>query len=895
MPTLDVAINALRAKHGAKQFDDAAAKIKRAGKGVDRAVDKTEKKLGFLGDKYKTVAKAALGMAVTYGAVRFFRASIKEMANYELELANISTMLDTTSMKFMPRYEKGLSSLAIKYGEATSTLSKGLYDILSASIDAADALDVLDVAARAAKAGLTDTGRAADILTTIINAYGMSAKDAEKISDILFATVKRGKTTFDELASSMGMVVSLAATSGLVIEEVSAALATMTRAGISTDMAVTSLKGILTSFLSPTKQNITAAKELGLELNTNTLRTIGLTGAVQKLRGATAEQIAAVFTNVRALTGLSALLTGTEGYMKDLRETTDAAGKTLEAFGKVSDTTVMKLAQASEAWKELKRVIGEQAKPAVDDFAVGLRGLTPILSDSIRGIDNFIDRAIEAHARYFLAIKKIELVFARIDITGVLDDKAIKREIKTLEQIANGLYGLAEIQESLEAGAAKYRREMEDFNFSSVSSTGVDAFDQLAASVSNVGKEVKKVVLPSEDLVGALEKIIGATAKIEQEIADVGRTDIDKQLDQFRKLGEAITKPTEIIAYIDALDELRQKLVELEKVKGREKEEKDAAKRRKEEARELAERKEKEAEEAEAAKEEAIRYIDDQANAYRRLYDDLDQQSTDSYNNRLLLLDKEKEKYGTFINDKVLLDQWYAQRKTELDREAAITSNDFFAGFSATVDQMGEEMITWGQIGQSVAQTMKSSFADALIEMTSQGGNWRDAMRGFALDLLRTFQRMLAQMIAMQMIAMAFGVPAGGGGQGSAVNIAGSSTVNPMAVFGAPTGGKKGLVFRNGDLTSFGKGTVVNRPTIFPMANGMGLMAEKEPEAVMPLTRDESGRLGVRAEGGGATNIIKIFNIVDESQFEDYLSSGNGERVVMNVVKRNQNPGEVSY
>ena len=306
MPTLDVAINALRAKHGAKEFDQAAAKIKRAGKGVDKAVDKTEKKLGFLGDRYKSVAKAALEMAVTYGAVRFLKSATREAANYELELANISTMLDATSMKFMPRYEKGLSSLAVKYGEATGTLSKGLYDILSASIDAADALDVLDVAARAAKAGLTDTGKAADILTTIINAYGMSAADAEKISDILFATVKRGKTTFDELASSMGMVVSLAATSGLAIEQVSAALATMTRAGISTDMAVTSLKGILTTFLSPTRQNIVAAKKLGLELNANTLRTIGLTGAVRKLRGASAEQIAATFTNVRALTGLSA-------------------------------------------------------------------------------------------------------------------------------------------------------------------------------------------------------------------------------------------------------------------------------------------------------------------------------------------------------------------------------------------------------------------------------------------------------------------------------------------------------------------------------------------------------------------------------------------------------------
>jgi len=65
-------------------------------------------------------------------------------------------------------------------------------------------------------------------------------------------------------------------------------------------------------------------------------------------------------------------------------------------------------------------------------------------------------------------------------------------------------------------------------------------------------------------------------------------------------------------------------------------------------------------------------------------------------------------------------------------------------------------------------------------------------------------------------------------------------------------------------------------------------MAEKEPEAVMPLTRDKSGRLGVRAEGGGAPTVIKMYNVLDESLFEDYLATGAGERAVVNIMRRNQ-------
>lgn len=41
---------------------------------------------------------------------------------------------------------------------------------------------------------------------------------------------------------------------------------------------------------------------------------------------------------------------------------------------------------------------------------------------------------------------------------------------------------------------------------------------------------------------------------------------------------------------------------------------------------------------------------------------------------------------------------------------------------------------------------------------------------------------------------------------------------------------------------------VVNRPTMFAFAKGTGLMGEAGPEAIMPLTRDASGRLGVSAD-----------------------------------------------
>jgi len=73
------------------------------------------------------------------------------------------------------------------------------------------------------------------------------------------------------------------------------------------------------------------------------------------------------------------------------------------------------------------------------------------------------------------------------------------------------------------------------------------------------------------------------------------------------------------------------------------------------------------------------------------------------------------------------------------------------------------------------------------------------------------------------------------------------------------------------------------------MSNGgMGLAGENGVEAIMPLTRDKSGRLGVQAEGQQKVSTpIKIINVMDQSQVQEYLNSADGERQIINIMRRN--------
>ncbi|QWY83356.1 tail tape measure protein [Rhizobium phage RHph_X3_2] len=75
----------------------------------------------------------------------------------------------------------------------------------------------------------------------------------------------------------------------------------------------------------------------------------------------------------------------------------------------------------------------------------------------------------------------------------------------------------------------------------------------------------------------------------------------------------------------------------------------------------------------------------------------------------------------------------------------------------------------------------------------------------------------------------------------------------------------KGNAFGRGGVHKFAKGgaftnQIVSSPTLFKFAKGAGMMGEAGPEAIMPLSRDANGRLGVtaldaRRGGGGNMNV----------------------------------------
>lgn len=313
-------------------------------KQVNTAQKQMAGQAGATGGAFKNLWKQmAVGLGVAGGVALAIRAInnqfkdvIKKGREFEREWANVTTML-SISEKETKKMRDELLRLSPTLGD-TTTLAKGMYQVLSASIEPSKAIKFLGEAAKSAKAGVTDAKTAVDALTTVINAYGREAEDVTDISDIMFQTVKRGKLTYEELANALGTVVPVAATVGVNFEDVAAAIATMTRQGIDAGTATMQLRQVFMSILGASDEVKQYARDLGFEFTTTALKTKGLSGFMKDLHdkvGNNAEAMKKLVPNARALTGAMVLAgAGAEGFKTDLELMTKASGSTEVAFQK---------------------------------------------------------------------------------------------------------------------------------------------------------------------------------------------------------------------------------------------------------------------------------------------------------------------------------------------------------------------------------------------------------------------------------------------------------------------------------------------------------------------------------------------------------------------------------
>ncbi|NBW58009.1 hypothetical protein EBR43_09585, partial [bacterium] len=144
--------------------------------------------------------------------------------------------------------------------------------------------------------------------------------------------------------------------------------------------------------------------------------------------------------------------------------------------------------------------------------------------------------------------------------------------------------------------------------------------------------------------------------------------------------------------------------------------------------------------------------------------------------------------------------------------------NDAFVGF---FDSMGDAIANWAATGKWNGKELVNSLIQDLL---------RYEMR---LQMHALFVQGLKPLIGNFFSNLNFGSGIGYGSQDLGQYFAKGGAFDTM---GSVPGYAKGGMFTN---------KVVDKPTFFMAAKGLGVMGEAGPEAIMPLRRDKSGKLGI--------------------------------------------------
>lgn len=301
------------------------------------------------------------------------QSAIRNGSIYETSLAKVGTIADLGKLSIQ-KLGSQITDMSNTMGIAATDIAEATYQAISAGQDTANAVEFAGQAAKLATAGFTSTTSAVDILTTALNAYGLSADQATHVSDVLLTTQNLGKTSVDELSSSMGKVIPLAAAYNVSVENLSSGLAVMTANGIATAEATTYTKSMLNE-LGDTGSSV------GKILQQQTGKSFAQLSADGKSLGDVLQVLydsvgddgtafAGLWSSVEAGTGALSLVSGgADKFNGVLGQMVDSAGATDTAYQTMTDTFQHSMESLQTTAENLSIDLFEAMEPGLKEAA----------------------------------------------------------------------------------------------------------------------------------------------------------------------------------------------------------------------------------------------------------------------------------------------------------------------------------------------------------------------------------------------------------------------------------------------------------------------------------------------------------------------------------------------
>lgn len=204
-------------------------------------------------------------------------------------------------------------------------------------------------------------------------------------------------------------------------------------------------------------------------------------------------------------------------------------------------------------------------------------------------------------------------------------------------------------------------------------------------------------------------------------------------------------------------------------------------------------------------------------------------------------------------------------RKEEAQKKDADYRTSFVGGWQLAFDEYQRAASNSATAARSIFETMSRGMEDAFMRFVTTGKlGFKDFVNSVIAEAARAMANKAVAGLLAKIGTMAMGAVSGGGGYDAWTGGggAGATGISPEGQLWNANGN----VFSGAPSLHQYVNTVQTSPKTFAFDNlhkyaKGGVFAEAGPEAVMPLTRDSSGRLGVYAQGGNAGGSMVMINI----------------------------------
>ena len=308
-----------------------------------------------------------IGLATSFVALRAAIGTIKKLITVNLEFEDTMQSVRAVTEQntgFTIQAFRGMQEEARKLGAVTrftaSEAATGLKFLAMAGFTAEEATESLVHTLRLAQAGALDLGRAADIVSNIMTAFGADTSETQRFVDVLAKTAASANTNIEQLGQGMKFVAPLAAGLGISLEQTAGAMAILSNAGLQGSMAGTGARMMMVGLADESNKSYKALKKFGIGFEDLNPQVHSLTDILMKLKtSGFGVQDAFKAFGARGGAAAAVLIRNAEAVGDMTDRLSNAKGAAEQMANTMDDSLAGAFKRVKSAWEEFLLSVGD--------------------------------------------------------------------------------------------------------------------------------------------------------------------------------------------------------------------------------------------------------------------------------------------------------------------------------------------------------------------------------------------------------------------------------------------------------------------------------------------------------------------------------------------------------